>query len=233
MALTVKGVELISTVIKNNQSGAIKKIVSFGYPIILAEPKKVEELFKVSLDDNDMLSTVYAQRVRKIHGKSNSFFVDPQKLFKKLGAILYTIDILDPYKCEIIADLNEELPLSIYTQCKEADLCIDPGTIEHVFYAGNAFVLLYTLCKRNGHILHMSAPIAPNHGLWNPQEKLFLKFYMANHAEIIVAEKYWKNESIKPFPFIGKRYPLTRASETRSTVFVRKTNHSLVIPKDY
>ena len=227
MAFTKKSLEMIAAIPK------LRKVVSFGYPIILMHPDLVQNLFKIDLDRSDMMSNTYAQRVRKVHGTSQQYFVSTELLFKKLGASFYCIDIVSPYNQEIIHDLNNDFPEHLIRMLDNADLCIDPGTLEHVFHAGKAFVSLYNLCKLDGYVLHVSAPIVPNHGLWNPQEKLFLRFYTANKAKIILAEKWWVEDGI-PHPFMGKRWKLNRASELRSTVFVKKTNDDkVVLPKDY
>jgi len=227
MAFTKKSLEMIATLPK------LKKVVSFGYPIVLMHPDKVQNLFRIYLNQTDLLSNTFAQRIRKVHGTSQQYFVATERLFKKLGATFHAVDIVNPYNCEIQHDLNYVFPDKLMTELGNACLTIDPGTIEHVFYAGKAFVSLYHLARVGGHIIHVSAPIAPNHGLWNPQEKLFLRFYLANEAEIICAEKYW-TASPEPMPFSGKRWKLTRGSELRSTVMVRKTNaREVVLPKDY
>lgn len=229
MAFTIKALEMIATIPK------LRKVTSFGYPIILMHPDKVQNLFKIDLrGETDLLPNTYAQRIRKVHGTNQQYFVATEKLFKKLGATFYSIDIVRQYNHEVIHDLNEDFTDQQIAELGNACLTIDPGTLEHVFYAGKAFVSLFNLCKPGGYILHVSAPIAPNHGLWNPQEKLFLRFYMANKAEIICAEKYW-TDNPQPEPFTGKRWKLTKGAELRSTVMVRKNikDDEVVLPKDY
>jgi hypothetical protein len=168
-----------------------------------------------------------------VHKTNQQNFVATEKLFAKLGASFHAIDIVRPYNYEILHDLNVDFCDKLMAEVGNACLTIDPGTLEHVFHAGKAFISLYNLARVGGHIIHVSAPIAPNHGLWNPQEKLFLRFYMANKADIICAEKYW-TDSPQPEPFTGKRWKLTKGAELRSTVVVRKTNdNEVVLPKDY
>ncbi len=227
MAFTIKALEMISELPR------LRKVVSFGYPIILLHPDKVQNLFNIDLNEKDMLPNTLAQRIRKVHGTSQQYFVATEELFRKLGATFTAIDIVRPYNCEIIHDLNIDFCDQLMAEVGNACLAIDPGTLEHIFHAGKAFISLYNIARVGGNILHVSAPIAPNHGLWNPQEKLFLRFYMANKADIICAEKCW-TDSIEPEPFTGKRWKLTKGSELRSTVMVRKTNNNeVVLPKDY
>ncbi len=228
MAFTAKALELISELPR------LKRVVSFGYPIILLQPDKVQNLFKIDIAQSDLLPNVLAQRIRKVHGTSQQYFVDTSHFFAKLGATFNCVDIVRPYNCEIIHDLNNDFTDQQMAELGLNDLAIDPGTLEHVFHAGKAFISLFNLCRPGGHILHVSAPIAPNHGLWNPQEKLFLRFYMANKAEIVCAEKWWVGVNI-PQPFTGKRWKLNRASELRSTVLAKKNSQTseVVLPKDY
>ena len=228
MALTLKGIEAMASLPK------IKKVVSFGYPIILTPPAIIENLFKVNITAGELLSVSQAQRIRRVHGTEKPQFVAIDKLYNKLGAEFHAIDIVRPYNCEILHDLNVDFCDKLMAEVGDADLCIDPGTIEHVFHVSKAFLSLYSLAKVGGHILHINAPIAPNHGLYNPQEKLYLKFYTANRADIIFAEKYFTNSADVKTPFIAKRWRLKEPSELRGTVFVKKTNNNeIVLPKDY
>ena len=232
MALSRDALEIIAPYFR---AGFFKRVVSFGFPIL---PMPAETVFhKLGVSNKDVfLDDSKAQKAKSVHGINGVHrLVDPVKLFETVGAEFVVLDIKQHYGMEIPFDLNIPPNESMSESLGHFDLVIDPGTLEHVFHASTALCTMYNFAKQGGFLLHIGCPVAPNHGLWNPQEKLFIRFYQSNDAHIIkmVKREHTTGEEI---PVTERRKKEALLRETRLTTFVEKrtpSTHVINLPKDY
>lgn len=98
---------------------------------------------------------------------------------------------------EVVADLNEDFTtddgrLWRFDEATRSshnvgpfDVVLDPGTIEHVFNIGQAFVNVRNLCRPGGHIIHTNPMNIPNHGFFSLSPTAYADWYQ-HHSDILL-----------------------------------------------
>src|SRR3990167_9695948 len=101
------------------------KILSLGYPDLMASKEEIESLFGYK-------PTKFTE-AHKWH-KTKEPMPESLELFEAIGAKLTIVDFTQERGMEKVADLNHPHDLGKF------DLVIDPGTLEHCFNIGQAFL---------------------------------------------------------------------------------------------
>src|SRR5262245_47593954 len=128
------------------------RVLSLGYPDILATAQEVREIFGV-----EALDTIDAGAQ---HGIERPL-VETMELVRLLGSTLECVDVIKWRGFERVLDLNEPHDLGSY------DLVIDPGTTEHCFNIGQAIMNAARAVAVGGRIYHSPPLSMVNHGFYN------------------------------------------------------------------
>ena len=159
MALTAQALGLLARHLPG------KRILSFGYPDLVAPAAEIERLLGVR-------PTRFTDFGRW-HGVD---FPLPETLevFDAIGARLACVDIQPSRGVERVVDLNHPCDLGSF------DLVIDAGTIEHCFNIGQAIVNAAQAVAVGGHVFHAPPMTMLNHGFYNINPTLLHDFYVQN-----------------------------------------------------
>lgn len=106
---------------------------------------------------------------------------DTDQVFKEAGIEATYLDLASLRGKEIIADLNDPLPIQMIGQF---DAVLDPGTIEHCFNIGQAFQNISSALKIGGYVFHTNPVTMVNHGFWNISPTAYVDWYEANGFEV-------------------------------------------------
>lgn len=142
-------------------------------------------------------------------------------LFKRKGArTVDCVDVIAHKGFERIADLNvaQEWP-HLYT------LIFNPGTLEHCFNIGQAWVNAWSALAVNGHSVHALPLSLLNHGFWNINP-IALTDWCASNGGTVLSVQYAINgtqafvcrEAIKDSPSGRGKFP----AETVMYALLRK-----------
>ncbi len=99
-----------------------------------------------------------------------------ESLFTSLGFdSIETMDFSDYEGAEVIQDLNEPIPKSLYNKY---DFIFDGGTLEHVFNVAQSLENVFNLLKPNGQFISMN-PLNgwPTHGMFQFSPDLIYAFW--------------------------------------------------------
>lgn len=149
------------------------RILSLGYPDILATEEECEEIFGVR-----PTATIEAGAQ---HGIKRPL-VETMELLKLLGSTLECVDVIRFRGFERVLDLNDPHELG------EFDLVIDPGTTEHCFNIGQAVMNAARAVRVGGHIYHSPPMTMMNHGFYNICPTMLWDFYTQNGWQIELYE---------------------------------------------
>ena len=160
MALTSQALALLAPHLAGK-----KRVLSFGYPDLVASAEEIERLFGVRV-------TRFTDFGRW-HGVD---FPLPETLevFGAIGTQLVCVDIRQSRGVERVVDLNYPCDLGSF------DLVIDAGTIEHCFNIGQAMLNAAQAVAVGGHVFHTPPMTMLNHGFYNLNPTLFHDFYVQN-----------------------------------------------------
>jgi len=163
------------------------KVLSLGYPDILATHEQVKEIFGV-----DAKTTI---ETGEQHGIKRPL-IETMALFKLLGSTLDCIDVVKWRGFERILDLNEPHDLGTY------DLVIDPGTTEHCFNIGQAIMNAANAVRVGGRIYHSPPLLMINHGFYNVCPTALQDFYEQNgwRIELFEARVLGSEQNTKAVP---------------------------------
>lgn len=200
MALSESAVTLV-------RKYAGKRVLSLGYPDILATPQWMtrEFSYEVKKTRND----------GKVHSVKHAL-PDAMDFFNAIGAELTCVDVKEIRGGERICDLNYPQDLGRF------DLVIDPGTLEHCFNVGQALMNAANAVDSGGHIFHISPISMVNHGFWMMSPTLYHDFYGQNGFDILEAHVV-KREHMAEMP-MTQRYGV--ASEVSMYVVARRNTLS-------
>lgn len=167
MALALHALKTLAPYLK----GA--KVLSLGYPDILASEAEVEEIFGVKPTE-----TIRAGAQHHVERP----LVETVGLFRLLGSTLDCVDIVQSRKVERVLDLNDVHDLGSF------DLVIDPGTTEHCFNIGQAMMNAARAVRVGGHIYHSHPMTMMNHGFYNICPTMPYDFYTQNGWKVKLME---------------------------------------------
>jgi len=142
--------------------------------------------------------------------------LDTDEFFEKMGAksVRY-IDVKSFHGKEDVIDLNYPVDLGKY------DLVIDPGTLEHCWNVGQAWLNSANAVCDGGYIYHNNPVTMLNHGFWNFSPTVYHDFYTQNGFD---CEMYLESDG-ELFQATGfvKRFKLD--SESQSQVLAKRINY--------
>ena len=180
MALLKHQLEILAEIIKR-KDGPLK-MLSFGYPDLLVEPRVIEKLFGEDIASKLKIRED-SQEILNWHGFADkiSDVIDSEGFFSRVGIECVYVDIVASRDIERLVDLNEPLPEDLIEQF---DFVLDPGTIEHCCNIGQALKNIAHALKKGGWVCHSSPLSMFNHGFYNINPTLFHDFYSQNNFEI-------------------------------------------------
>jgi len=158
-----------------------RRVISFGYPDILASPASLE--FLLGADTVSKLSyREDSESIRRWHGLQGNFGIaDARSLFEAMGFELDVMDLVEARGGEIIQDLNFPVPERLHATYA---VVIDGGTLEHCFNIGQAALNAAALTSRGGFVLHGNPVNMFNHGFYNLSPVWYHDFYKANGFDL-------------------------------------------------
>ena len=161
-----------------------RRVLSFGYPDILASPAALEFL----LGKEAVGKLAYREdspSIRRWHGIQEGYpIADAASLFEAMGFKLEVMDLVEARGGEIIQDLNVPVPEALHG---EYAAVLDGGTLEHCFNIGQAAFNAAELTARGGFVLHGNPVNMFNHGFYNLSPVWYHDFYAANGFDLEVA----------------------------------------------
>ena len=175
------------------------EVLSLGYPDLMCSVREIESLFGYT-------PTKFTE-AHKWH-KTKDPMPETLELFEKIGVNLTIVDFTASMGVEEIVNLNYPEDLGKY------DVVIDPGTLEHCFNIGQAFINAANAVKDGGVIMHLSPMTMVNHGFYNLCPTLFNDFYMQNG---------WEVKEIKILPAFPYRINTTGRFNTHMEYLIRCT----------
>lgn len=141
------------------------------------------------------------------------------EFFASMGSRLTVVDFAPMMGMEKIVNLNYPHDLGQF------DLVIDPGTLEHCFNIGQAFMNAANAVRVGGRIFHISPMSMLNHGFYNLNPTLFHDFYTQNGWDLEM--KVLPNAS--PAVMSTKRFDMTTEYLIRAMAR-RNTSAALKMP---
>ena len=148
------------------------RVLCLGYPDLLAPADAVEQIL-------GMRPTQFTP-----HGPAYKLkYLLPETLhvFRQAGAA--QVDVTDVQVIrgmERVVDLNYPVDWP-----QQYDIVIDPGTLEHCFFIGQAMFNAWRAVKPGGVVLHLSPMTMVNHGFYNLCPTLFKDFADANGGRVL------------------------------------------------
>jgi hypothetical protein len=142
-----------------------KRVLSLGYPDIVAPADEVERLLGVR-------PTRFTDFGRW-HGVTYPL-PETSELFEAIGARLECVDIRASRGVERVVDLNHPCDLGAH------DMVLDAGTIEHCFNIAQAMINAAGAVAVGGAIFHAPPMTMLNHGFYNINPTLLHDFYTQN-----------------------------------------------------
>lgn len=148
------------------------RVLSLGYPDILATTDELRAIFNV---EGDFTIRDDSEAIAKWHSRPDlTEIVESVAFFEKLGTRLDVWDIHASRGFETEVDLNHPAASSDY------DLVIDCGTIEHCFNIAQAMANILSAVKLGGFVFHDSPVNMYNHGFYNLNPTFYYDWYEAN-----------------------------------------------------
>lgn len=182
MALAALTLDLLKQLLPTVEAGgcASRRIVSLGYPDILATPDQVRRIFGDGIfgqlryrEDSASILRWHGGGAEAGSGK----VVDADSLFSALGYQLDVIDIVAARGGEIIHDLNEPLPEELKGRYAAV---LDAGTLEHCFNIAEAVRSVSAMAAVGGIVMHGNPLNMYNHGFYNLNPTWYQDFYGTN-----------------------------------------------------
>lgn len=178
MAFTALTLELIKQVLPRGEARncASRRIMSLGYPDIIATPDELRSLFGTDLVDQLQWRSD-GEEILRWHSKGAGKVAEAGSLFSLLGYELDVIDVVEVRGGEMLHDLNEPLPEQMREQYA---LVVDAGTLEHCFNIAVAARNVAELVAVGGSVIHGNPLNMFNHGFYNFNPTWYHDFYETN-----------------------------------------------------
>ncbi|MAF48840.1 MAG: hypothetical protein QGH73_18790 [Rhodospirillales bacterium] len=160
------------------------RLLSLGYPDILADVSRIEDLFGPEVSSQLRFRDDGAEIIAW-HGLTGELERIPEStaFFDSLGISCTVIDIAASRGGERIVDLNGDLPDDL---AGAFDIVLDPGTIEHCFNIGGAMMNIASSLGAGGFVCHFAPLSMFNHGFFNLNPTFFHDFFTQNGFEIVL-----------------------------------------------
>ncbi|APV49657.1 hypothetical protein BWI17_08185 [Betaproteobacteria bacterium GR16-43] len=155
-----------------------RRILSLGYPDILASPAQTARIFGPDIAAK-LAFRADSQQILKWHnmGEQAGGVIEARSLFTALGYELDVIDLVEARGGEIIHDLNTPLPAEHHGRYAAV---LDAGTLEHCFDIAQAAKNVAGAVALGGFAMHGNPLNMYNHGFYNLNPTWYHDFYAAN-----------------------------------------------------
>jgi hypothetical protein len=162
-----------------------QRVLSLGYPDILALPEQLAALFGAQLLPTLQYRDDSAE-IARWHGlPETARIVEAQNFFALLGYDLEVLDVVEARGGEMVHDLNQPLPPQLH---RRYALVIDPGTLEHCFNIAQAAKNVAEVVATGGCVFHGNPMNMFNHGFYNLNPTWYQDFYAANGFSVQLLE---------------------------------------------
>lgn len=185
--------------------GMRPRVLSFGYPDLMADPKEIAGVFDSSVAAGFKYRED-GERVMAWHNKKDKFprVVETTSFFHAIGLDIDYVDINRSRGVERLVDLNNPLPedMSGRYAC-----VLDIGTTEHCFNIGQAMTNVANALVEGGFAFHASPLNLFNHGFYIFNPTFFADFYQQNGFEMVYLASVTSSWPEKPFvelPLYGR-----------------------------
>lgn len=163
-----------------------RRILSLGYPDILASPASLERIFGAGTMSKIAVRDDSAQILRWHNaGSITNKVVEATGLFHALGFELDVLDLVQARGGEIIQDLNQPAPASLRERYAAV---LDAGTLEHCFNIAQAAANVAGAVALGGFVMHGNPLNMYNHGFYNLNPTWYHDFYEANGFSVESAQ---------------------------------------------
>ncbi len=130
-------------------------------------------------------------RVNLLYSRRNKGWVSDVALFRAMGfSEVRSLDVSAYEGADILFDLNNPGILeAIGGPLRRCALCVDSGTIEHVFDTAQALRNIHHLLQDDGVVVHMApSNNYVDHGFYQFSPSFFHDYYCANGYDILAAD---------------------------------------------
>jgi hypothetical protein len=157
--------------------GQVTRLLSLGYPDLLVTPADVPlpPGFAPQMAED-------GEKIAKWHGWPGPI-MDAVATFNALDIHLDAIDIRPSRDVETVLDLNQRYEWRFFEEGRfhqAFDIILDPGTLEHCFNIGQAFLNVAAMIAPDGTIIHTNPLSCQNHGFYNLCPTAYADFYGQN-----------------------------------------------------
>jgi hypothetical protein len=183
-----------------------RRVLSLGYPDILASPAQLAQLFGEEMVRN-LDTRADAASILRWHNATavTDRVVEAKALFAALGFELDVLDITQARGGEIIHDLNLPLPASLEARYAAV---LDAGTLEHCFNIAQAAKNVASAVALHGFAMHGNPLNMYNHGFYNLNPTWYHDFYEDNGFAVtrlqVVLEAVGDNPKVANAPAFGR-----------------------------
>lgn len=148
------------------------RVLCLGYPDMLVPAEALPD------EARDAPEVENADEIRKWHGWTGPIF-DTKYVFRKMGWDATTVDFKPGRGVDMVLDLNNDTPHT----SEGFDAVLDPGTLEHLWNVGIAWMRINEVTKPDGILIHVSPVNCVNHGFWSISPGAYADFYGDNLIE--------------------------------------------------
>jgi hypothetical protein len=157
---------------------ASRKVLSLGYPDILASPEHIRAIFGDAVASKLEFRSDSAAILRWHNAEAMTDRVaDAKCLFALLGQELEVMDLVATRGGEIIQDLNDPVPEHMRERYA---VVLDAGTLEHCFNVAQAAKNVAEMVALGGAVIHGNPLNMYNHGFYNLNPTWYHDFYETN-----------------------------------------------------
>lgn len=183
-----------------------RRILSLGYPDILASPAALAKIFGVDVMRKVAVRADSAKIVRWHNaGAMTDSVAEAGALFEALGFELDVLDLVQARGGEILQDLNVPMAASLHERYAAV---IDAGTLEHCFNIAQAATNIAQAVALGGFVMHGNPLNMYNHGFYNLNPTWYHDFYEANgfcvESAQIVVDAVTDAPRVAPAPAFGR-----------------------------
>jgi hypothetical protein len=200
---------------------ASRRILSLGYPDILASKSSLDEIFGPEMMRNIAVRSDSAQILRWHGIAANQAVVDAAGLFGALGFELDVLDLVAARGGEILQDLNEPMPASLHARYAAV---LDAGTLEHCFNIGQAAANVAQAVALGGFVMHGNPLNMYNHGFYNLNPTWYHDFYEGNGFSVESAQIVIDAVADKPRVAAAPAFQRFRAPENATILVIARRN---------
>jgi hypothetical protein len=163
------------------------KLLSLGYPDLLLTAADLE-----TYGLRDLPIVPDSDKIAAWHSWPGPIY-DTTEVFRRLFIEPTYVDVRQSRGVEQIVDLNSEYVSGVQRYCSESgpwfeksklygafDVILDPGTLEHCFNIGQAFLNVAAMVAPGGTIIHTNPMTCINHSFWNFSPTAYADFYGQN-----------------------------------------------------